>query len=215
MELHLGNLAELRSFVLAASVIALGACSGGATPTAAGGGAGGAPDGTGGGATSGATTGGGSTGGAVPTSALVAQCQALASNFETRCAGDDTRRCTWGAYAKLCANGQAQLLVDSMNCLDSTTCRAFSDANAGNACLATVHRTGESTSARAYVESFCTACSGSNCSTVTGTAEILPYLSDADVTSLASCGGSACTFSTLLTSCASVPGLALFAACKP
>ena len=214
MELRLANFAELRSFVLAASVIALSACSGGSTPTAAGGGAGGATGETPGGATSGGTTGGGSAGGAGPTITLVAQCQALASNFETRCAGDDTRRCTWGAYAELCGTGQPQLLIDSMNCLESTTCPAFSDANAGNACLATVHLSGESTSARTYLETFCTACGGSNCSTITGTAEILPYLSDADVTSLAGCRGSACTLSALVTSCGSVPGVALFAACK-
>jgi hypothetical protein len=120
----------------------------------------------------------------------------------------------WGAYAKLCAAGQTQLLIDSMNCLDGTTCPAFSDANAGNACLATVHDGGESATAKAYLKSFCTACAGSNCSAVTGTAELFPYLSDADVTALANCRGSACTLSALFSSCGSVPGVAVFAACN-
>jgi hypothetical protein len=121
---------------------------------------------------------------------LVAECQALAQNFETKCAGSNPRPCLWSAYVKLCATGQTQLLVDSMKCLASTTCRTFSDPNDGKACLAQVHANGASTAAKAFISQACSAC-GQGCAPA-GTEEILPYLSDADLASLSGCDPALC-----------------------
>lgn len=150
-----------------------------------------------------------------PPSALVAECQALATTFRDNCAGSDARPCLWDAYASLCATGNTQLLVDSMNCLDRTTCRSFSDPNEGLACLETVHAAGRTAAVNAAFEATCMACSGVDCGRVqaSATAEILPYVSDADIAAFQSCRGSSCSFAEFLTSCASVPSFAAFAAC--
>jgi hypothetical protein len=121
---------------------------------------------------------------------LVAECQALAQNFETKCAGNNPRPCLWSAYVKLCATGQTQLLIDSMKCLASTTCRTFSDPNSGQACLAQVHANGASTAAKAFISQACSAC-GQSCAPA-GAEEILPYLSDADLASLSGCDPALC-----------------------
>ncbi len=149
--------------------------------------------------------------------ALVAQCEALARNFQTRCAGSDPRPCLWGAYAQLCATGQTQLLVDSMNCLDSTTCRSFSDSNGGAACLASVHASGETTEAKTFLQNECTVCGGT-CPLPVGTAEVFPYLTDADLASLSTCSTALCTYFTDAdaggNACPPNADFALFSACQ-
>ncbi|HEX4513802.1 MAG TPA: hypothetical protein VH054_09710 [Polyangiaceae bacterium] len=149
-----------------------------------------------------------------PDAALVSACQSLASNFATKCGTDAPRPCAWAAYVKLCATGQPQLLIDSMSCLDSTLCRLLSDPNEGQACLETVHTNEQSTTAKSFLASFCTRCGGSNCSSVQATVEILPYLTDADLTELTSCAATACTLPEVLSACPNVANLQLFASCS-
>jgi hypothetical protein len=148
---------------------------------------------------------------AVDAGPLVAACEAAAKNFATLCVGDSARVCLWNAYAALCATGQTQLLIDSMKCLDNTICRTFSDPNEGAACLATLHTKSETAAAKALVQSQCAACGGTSCSTITGTAEIFPYLTDADLAALSTCAGTACVTTT--TTCKTSPGISLFASC--
>jgi hypothetical protein len=145
---------------------------------------------------------------------LVAECQTLAKNFETKCSGSNPRPCVWQAYGKLCATTpKLQLLVDSMKCLDASTCRIFSDPNQGAACLAAAHQAGQSPAAKKAIEDGCTACGGSNCSTVTGQVEVIPYLSDSEIAQLAACKGNACTIDALIKACGNVPNVGLFTAC--
>jgi len=146
--------------------------------------------------------------------ALITQCQSLAQNFATQCAGDDTRPCYWNAYASLCVTGETQLLVDSMNCLEQDTCRTFSDPNQGESCLDTTHASEESQASQTWIVNECTTCGGSQCQSAVGPAEIFPYLTDADIAALSSCAGSACDLGTLISNCAStIPDIALFAQC--
>jgi hypothetical protein len=157
----------------------------------------------------------GGDGGAQP-SALVAQCQSLAMNFQTKCAGSAPRPCLWAAYGQLCKTGRTQLLIDSITCLDATTCRTFSDPNQAAQCLAGVHGTGESAAARAFLSDTCSACGQTGCSAPpTGTAEIYPYLTDADLMAVAGCRGSACTLDAIDKACAQISDIAPFAACSP
>ena len=142
--------------------------------------------------------------------ALIAQCQSMAQNFATKCAGDDQRPCLWAGYTKLCTVGQTQLLVDSMNCLDATTCRTFSDANEGATCLASVQTAGETAAAKMFIQTQCAQCGGSNCATAAGTAEIYPYLLDADLSATATCFAATCP-AAFPVSCENVPGLTSFA----
>jgi len=142
---------------------------------------------------------------------LVADCQASASNFARLCAGSDPRPCLWNAYAKLCATGRTQLLVDSMKCLKNTTCRTFSDPNDAASCLAQLHAAGETAAAKSTIQGVCTSCGGSSCSTVSGVAEVLPYLTDAELVDWTSCNANQCT--TLAKGCSSSEALAPFAAC--
>ncbi len=145
---------------------------------------------------------------------LVAECQSQANHFATLCAGDDVRPCMWDAYAKLCVTGETQLLVDSMNCLDQTTCRTFSDANGGVACLDKTHASEESSASQSYITSTCTACKETDCAASVGVAEIFPYLTDTDIAALPACQKSACDLTTLVENCAAtIPDLALFLAC--
>jgi hypothetical protein len=146
-------------------------------------------------------------------SALVGQCEALAQNFADKCAGDDVRPCLWAGYKKLCSTGQTKLLVDSMNCLDARTCRTFSDPNDGESCLQRVHGAGETPAAKAAITMQCSACGGTMCSTVKGTDEIFPYLTDGDLQATSSCAGTTgCTgMMPLPSACQTVPGLAPFA----
>ena len=170
--------------------------------------------GGGGGAGGGGGSGGIGGGDNEASTGLVAQCQKQAQHFASLCAGDDVRPCTWNAYAKLCQTGETQLLVDSMNCLDQTTCRTFSDANGGVACLGKTHASEESSASSDYITSTCTACKQSNCSASVGIAEIFPYLTDADIAALATCQKNGCSITTLVENCAAtIPDVALFLAC--
>jgi hypothetical protein len=144
---------------------------------------------------------------------LVAQCQALANNFGTLCMGDAPRPCMWSGYAKLCTSGRTQLLIDSMKCLDQTTCRTFSDPNQGEACLVSLHGTPASAASNMLIENMCAACGGTNCVEQDAIAEIVPYLTDGDVVALNACRGTACDLNAIVKSCASVPTVGLFSAC--
>ena len=146
--------------------------------------------------------------------ALVAQCQTQAQHFATLCAGIDVRPCVWNAYGELCKTGDTQLLIDSMNCLDQSTCRTFSDPNEGAACLQTLHNSSESASSKQWLVDWCNACGGTSCSTSFADAEIFPYLTDSDIAALSGCQGSACSLGPLIQACAaSVPDVDLFLAC--
>ncbi len=146
---------------------------------------------------------------------LVAQCQAAAQNFATKCAGEAVRVCLWGAYGQLCATGHTQLLIDAMKCLDATTCRTFSDANEGNACLDALHGADDTAVAKTFDQTQCTACGGGQCATHPGTAEIFPYLPDADLTSAGKCGGDACTPDATYKAClGAIATAAPFMACE-
>lgn len=146
--------------------------------------------------------------------ALVTQCQTLANKFAGLCSGDAPRPCLWNAYAELCQSGQTQLLIDSMNCLDQTTCRTFSDPNEGEACLDSTHASEEPIASQSFITQTCAACNQTNCAAGVGVAEIIPYLTDADVAALASCRGNACDLNTLVQNCAAtIPDVALFLSC--
>lgn len=151
-------------------------------------------------------------GGDVP--ALVAACQTRASLMATNCSDSDSRPCSWNAYRELCALGQTQLLLDSMECLSADTCRTFSDPNESLACLDATHEAGQSATARAVITALCESCGGSDCDRAWGAAELLPYLSDADLGLFEACRGTACTLDDMIDACrGSVPGLAAFEAC--
>jgi hypothetical protein len=144
----------------------------------------------------------------------VAECQALANGFATRCAISPDRVCFWNAYAQLCATGHTQLLIDSMKCLDNTACRTFSDPNQGESCLQALHAQNDSAKAKAYDSAICTACGGQNCNVVNGTDELIPYLVDSDIDAFSTCAGAVCPSSSVLKSCgAPIPDVAPFAAC--
>lgn len=195
----LGRVRWQLSFVLAASAVA---CSQSSSTGTTDGGAGDAP----------------------ASSDLVAKCVSLATSFAQICndeyTGDahtpDTERvCIWNSYAQICRTGNTQLLLDSMNCfMGNPSCWIFSDPNNAATCLATVHASGESAAARALVQDECTRCGGTSCSTVTGQAELVPYVSDSEVAAIRSCLGTACTNAEILANCASVPDVASIYACK-
>lgn len=145
---------------------------------------------------------------------VVEACRAAAEGFGTRCAGSAPRPCVWAAYAELCEDGSTQLLLDSMDCLDDTTCRSFSDPNEGRACLDTLHTESRSVAASDAIEALCTACGGTTCDVVSGAIEIFPFLSDADVAAIEGCRGTACTIDEIAVACSDdIPALEAFAAC--
>jgi hypothetical protein len=103
-----------------------------------------------------------------------------------------------------------------MKCLDATTCRTFSDPNDAAQCLANVHATGESAKARAFISGTCSACGQMGCDGApTGTAEVYPYLTDADLDAVGACRGNACTVDAIDKACAQIADIAPFAACSP
>jgi hypothetical protein len=144
---------------------------------------------------------------------LVVECQALATNFEQKCSGDTSQDavCLWRGYAKLCATGRAQLLIDSMKCLDATTCRTFAYApDKEQVCLTGIHVRDETQAARSFIQNDCLMCGSSSPScTTTGLAEIYPYLTDADLSALSACRGSGCPGATPA-ACESIQAVAGF-----
>jgi hypothetical protein len=144
---------------------------------------------------------------------LVTECQRLADVFATHCAGSGLRPCIWQSYRMLCRTGNTQLLVDSMRCLDETTCRTFSDPNDGEECLRTTHQSAWSTTLQSFSTEICTACGGTGCDGVQPLTEIVPYIPDAEIAELSSCRGEACDLESLLTACRDVHSLAAFYAC--
>jgi hypothetical protein len=159
---------------------------------------------------------GASSGGTGASAALVAQCESLASTLSAGCmtTNDASRACFFTAYGKLCSTGNTKLLVDAMNCVSGATCRSFSDPNDSATCLAQAAAADETPASRANLETLCMACGGSDCATITGTGEIVPYLPDSELASLIACVGTThCSASQLASSCAGVPDVAPFAAC--
>jgi len=163
--------------------------------------------------------------GAVDADVLVAQCEALATKFVSNChseyTGDltpDTERvCMWTTYGQICRTGNTQLLFDSMSCFgDNKYCWTFSDPNTVAGCLANVHATGESAAARELLQNLCSACGGATCDggAPSGQAELIPYVSDAELAAISTCRGNACTNSALIANCTSVPDVAGILACK-
>jgi hypothetical protein len=159
-------------------------------------------------------------------SALVAQCQALAATFAQHChdeyTGDaltpDTERvCIWNAYGQLCATGNTQLLVDSMNCFgQNPSCWTFSDSNSAATCLAAVHAAGETAATRSFFEQLCANCGGTGCDggDNAGQAELVPYLLDDTLSALGSCLGTQCPTADAGFSCPAVPDYAAIFDCK-
>jgi hypothetical protein len=150
-------------------------------------------------ATSGTTIGSGSGG-----DALVAQCQALAMQFVANCYNefgqdggrtpDAARVCIWTAYSHLCATGNAKLLIDSMNCFDGNQyCWTFSDCNTACSCLDSVHAAEAPPATLSLLQAQCTLCGYTNCASVIGEAEVIPYLADPTIAALAACAGGTCT----------------------
>jgi len=168
---------------------------------------------------SGVTSSGLSSGAAGP---LVAQCQALAMQFVTNCydefgadggrTPDTARVCLWTAYARLCATGNTKLLVDSMNCFSGNpSCWTFSDCNDACTCLASVHTAEEPAATKAFLQKQCTACDGTDCDTITGQYELIPYLSDETIAAVNACLGNVCSNADAGVHCATdVPDLTDF-----
>lgn len=150
--------------------------------------------------------------------ALVAACQARAAVLSANCegaSGDPIRVCLWAAYGELCETGNAQLLLDSMECLDDTLCRSFSDPNDGRACLDAAHEAGRSAAADAAITGGCTRCGGVGCDTVSGALELIPYLSDSEIAALADCGSTSCTIDDTIHACSKRLSIMPFDACIP
>jgi hypothetical protein len=154
------------------------------------------------GAASMGTASGSSSGGAA--GALVAQCQALAMGFVANCyneLGPDggltpatARVCIWTAYSHLCATGNTKLLIDSMNCLGGNpSCWTFSDCNTACSCLDSLHAAEAPPATLSLLRTQCTACGYTNCASVIGEAEVIPYLADPTIAALAACAGDTCT----------------------
>jgi hypothetical protein len=143
---------------------------------------------------------------------VVALCQATAHSLAAMCTGSTMQQCFWNAYASLCATGYTTLLLDSMGCLDTTTCSAFSDADAST-CLGNVHQFDESNASKSFVQSVCNAC-GNPCPNIGGAAEVIPYLTQADDAALSSCSMGACTIDDVIKDSASIPDVAYFNACE-
>jgi hypothetical protein len=148
---------------------------------------------------------------------LVEPCQQLARQFAANCSAerppDVGRACLWTAYAHLCATGNAQLLLDSMNCFQGNpSCWTFGDCNTACACLAGVHRAEQSAVARAFIAKQCNLCGGASCGTVTGRVDVLPYLPDSVLNAFDACFGNTCSNSDAGAHCVSVwPELTEFA----
>lgn len=152
----------------------------------------------------------------------IAECEALATTFESNCAGSDPRPCIWAAYRALCRTGNTEVLLDSMRCLDATQCRSFADPNDGEPCLSLIHGADLPVPTAVLIEEACTDCGGANCEAwtsptmaVPGNTEILPFLSSADVAAVSSCRGTECTIDGIIGACGSVPAIAAFASCVP
>lgn len=143
----------------------------------------------------------------------VASCQQLAMAMAANCASTPIRQCIWRGYAQLCATGNTRLLVESMRCLDATTCRTFSDSNGADACLTAAHASSETPAVRAALTSMCTSCDAGMCSSAGATAEIFPYLSDANIALVTACRGAACEPETTVMACRNSPAVAPFIAC--
>ncbi len=136
--------------------------------------------------------------------ALVAQCQALAMGFVANCNNefgpdggrnpDTARVCIWTAYSHLCATGNAKLLIDSMNCFNGNpSCWTFSDCNTACSCLDSLHAAEAPSATLSLLRTQCTACGDTNCASVIGEAEVIPYLADPTIAVLAACAGDPCT----------------------
>jgi hypothetical protein len=136
--------------------------------------------------------------------ALVSQCQALAMGFVANChdelgadgglTPDAARVCIWTAYSRLCATGNTKLLIDSMNCFNGNQyCWTFSDCNTACSCLDSLHAAEAPPATLALLRGQCTACGYTNCASVIGEAEVIPYLADATIATLAACAGDTCT----------------------
>lgn len=143
----------------------------------------------------------------------VASCQQLAMTMAANCASVPIRQCIWNGYAQLCATGNTRLLVESMRCLGTTSCRTFSDANDAVACLTAAHAANETPAVRASLQSMCSSCDGGSCGSAGATAEIFPYLSDANIALVTACRGSACEPETTVMACRMSPAVAPFIAC--
>ncbi len=146
---------------------------------------------------------------------MPSECEVLANTFATNCSDVAARACAWRAYAQLCRIGNASLLLASMRCLDATECRTFSDPNDGADCLMALHTANQSATARRVITAGCTRCGGTECDRVISAAEIVPYLIDADIEAMETCGGSACSLDDVIAACSSIPAVAPFAACGP
>jgi hypothetical protein len=155
---------------------------------------------SGGAASTGTASGSGSRGDA---GALVAQCQALAMGFVANCYNefgpdggrtpDTARVCIWTAYSHLCATGNTKLLIDSMNCFGGNpSCWIFSDCNTACGCLDRLHAAEAPAATLSLLQGQCTACGYTNCASVIGEAEVIPYLADPTIAALAACAGRTC-----------------------
>ena len=137
--------------------------------------------------------------------ALVAQCQALAMQFVANCYNeffgadggrtpDTTRVCIWTAYSHLCATGNTNLLIDSMNCFNGNQyCWTFSDCNTACSCLDSLHAAEAPPATLSLLRAQCTACDYTDCASLIGEAEVIPYLADPTIAALAACAGGTCT----------------------
>lgn len=152
-------------------------------------------------ASTGAASGSGSGGDAA---ALVVECQALAMQFVSNCYNefgpdggrtpDTARVCIWTAYSHLCATGNTKLLIDSMNCFNSNpSCWIFSDCNSACGCLDSLHAAEAPPATLSLLQGQCAACGYTNCASVIGEAEVIPYLADPTIAALAACAAGTCT----------------------
>lgn len=132
-----------------------------------------------------------------------ARCIGLATALRDRCdvETDATRRCSWHAYAALCASGATATLIDAMECLGATGCAAFSDPNGADECLAAVHADADGTPRYAGYSSLVSGCGATPSVGAFATSEIFPYLGDDDAAALGSCAGTLCSLASIAAAC--------------
>lgn len=133
----------------------------------------------------------------------VARCVERAEHFRDLCASangaTDERVRLWAGYAELCQTGNTELLLASLECLDETQCRTFTDPNEDAACLEVVHA-GQPQPIRDVLVDVCDRCGLADCPAYRF--EIYPYLPATEAAPLAACSAEAtCSADGLLAAC--------------
>lgn len=135
----------------------------------------------------------------------VAACRTETARAGAICAAEMDRSCFFAEYARLCDEGRAEAITDSMECFTTATCHTFGDPGetAVGTCLAASYAAHARTESTATRTAYCARCPASSACAAGGDGAIgvpFEHLSDARLTSLTTCftaagdcdGASAC-----------------------